>query len=601
MNPLLLALLLSSLTVIATGCDTRSQRQGEADYVLTNGKVYTVNTKQPWAEAVAVKGKDIVYVGDRAGAKTFIGDKTVVTDLKGKTMLPGFIDTHSHTMLVMGISSGLMMDTPPDGVGDKAKMLRAVADYVKANPKGPFFSFGGAFEGLVDINRHDIDKIIADRPFFMVAGSGHGGWANSKALEMAGVIKGKPDPIDHFEREKDGTPTGYVGSSAAVFYTMGTLRLISEESVVANANAVLAASSAYGLTTTFQAGHIQGMEEVFLGALEQLEKTGKLTVRMSVVAAFAQRPIHIEPSLGNIEKFLPRYNSELLRVDALKIHGDGDVGGYTTGMLEPFADNPDKGLGMVSFPDQDQLVRFMLDSAKLGVDHIHMHAIGDRTLRQALDAFEQVRKAGYKDMRLSTGHTNLVHPDDLPRFKELDVFADLHAQYALPLDVSKERLGEKRYNERLFHVKSMIKSGARLTIGSDVPAGDENPFRSIAVAISRREMGQREVLPPADEVLSVEETIQAYTINGAHMLGMEEIIGSIEVGKRSDLIVLDRNLFDLSPEEIALTRVVSTMMNGRVVYDDSVGREEGAEDLIEVLEDFDFCSSIDEHDHVHGK
>ncbi len=565
-----------------------------ADYVLTNGKVYTVNDGQPWAEAVAISGSDITYVGNNAGAQAFIGDDTVVADLGGKMMLPGFIDTHSHSALVSAISSGLMMDTPPDGMGDKDKMLRAVADWVEANPEGPFFSFGGAFEGLVDISRQDIDKIIADRPFLMIAASGHGGWANSKALEMVGVVKGKPDPIDHFGREQDGTPDGYVGSAAAVFYMVGNLGLIQEERVIANLGDILATSATYGVTAAFQAAHVQGTEEIILGAIEELEETGRLPVRISFVASFAQRPIHIEPSLANIETFVPRYNSELFRVDSVKIHGDGDMGGYTTGMLEPFADNPDKGLGMVSFPDQDQLVRFMLDSVKLGVDHIHMHAIGDRTVRRALDAFEQVRKAGYTDVRLSTGHTNLVHPDDLPRFKELDVIVDLHAQYALPLGAYKSRLSEthQRYRERLFPVKSMAKDGVRLTIGSDYPAGEENPFRSIAVIISRREKGESEVLPPASEALSIEEAIEAYTINGAYLLGMEDIIGSIEVGKRADLVVLNRNLFDLSPEEIAQTRVLSTMMNGRVVHNDAVGWEDESDDVSEIFEDFDFCSTI---------
>ncbi len=585
-----------ALSTIAIGASGAMAAPPAADYVLTNGKVYTVNEEQPWAEAVAVQGRDIVYVGSNAGAQAFIDDDTNVADLRGKLMLPGFIDTHSHTALVMGIASGLMMDTPPDGRGDKEEMLRAVAEWVEAKPDGPFFSFGGAFEGLVDITRHDIDKIIADRPFLMVAGTGHGGWANSKALEAVGVVKGKPDPIDHFGRETDGTPTGYVGTSAAVFYMIGTLGFIQKEHVAANAGDILAASSACGVTATFQAAHIQGSEEAFLGALEQLEKTGKLTVRMSFVASFAQRPIHIEPSLANIRKFLPKYNSELFRVDALKIHGDGDMGGYTTGMLEPFADNPDKGLGMVSFPDHAQLSRFMLDSAKLGVEHIHMHAIGDRTVRMALDAFEQVRKAGYTDMRLSTGHTNLVHPDDRPRFKELDVMADFHAQYAFPNDLGKSRLGEERYRTRGFPVKTLARDGVRVTIGSDYPAGVENPFRSIAVIISRREMGESEVLPPASEALSIEEAIQAYTINGAHLLGMENLIGSIEVGKRADLIVIDRNLFDISPEEIAETRVLSTMMNGRVVHNDAVGWDAQSDDLIEVFEDFDFCSSHDERE-----
>ncbi len=585
--------ILIGLTAIVSGCANTAKEAdtaSAADYVLTNGKVYTVNEKQPWAEAVAVKGKDIVYVGDRAGAKAFIGDKTVVTDLNGKTMLPGFIDTHSHSACVMGISTGLMMDTPADGKGNKEKMLKGVADWVRANPDGPFFSFGGAFEGLVEITQHDIDKVIADRPFLMIAGTGHGGWANTKALEACGVVKGKPDPIDHFRREKDGTPDGYVGSSAAVFYMIGTLKLITEEGVAANAGQVLASSSANGLTATFQAGLIPGTEEVFLEALEQLEKSGTLTVRMSVVAFFAQRPVHIEPALASIKKFLPRYNSELFRVDALKIHGDGDMGGYTTGMLEPFADNPDKGLGMISFPDQDRLVRFMLDSTKLGVDHIHMHAIGDRTVRRALDAFEQVRKAGYKDVRLSTGHTNLVHPDDRPRFKKLGVIADQHAQYAHPSELGMSRLGEARYRTLGFPMKTLAKDGVRLTIGSDYPAGDENPFRALAVAISRREMGDSEVLPPASEALSIEDAIQAYTINGAHLIGMEKLIGSIEVGKRADLVVVDGSPFGASPEQIAKIRVVTTMMNGRIVHELAKAPEE-PHDLDEIFDDWDCCSS----------
>ncbi len=594
MNMMRLSVSMALTGVVALASSATAQ--DPADYVLTNGKVYTVNEDQPWAEAVAVQGQNIVYVGNNAGARAFIGEDTIVADLRDKMMLPGFIDTHSHTALVMGIASGLMMDTPPDGQGDKEGMLRAVADWVEANPSGPFFSFGGAFEGLVDITRHDIDKVIADRPFLMVAGTGHGGWANTRALEAVGVVKGKQDPIDHFERETDGFPTGYVGTSAAVFYMLGTLGLVQEEHVAANAGAILAASSAYGVTATFQAGYIQGSEEVFLGALEQLEKSGKLTVRMSCVASFAQRPIHIEPSLANIRKFVPRYNSELLRVDSLKIHGDGDMGGYTTGMLEPFSDDPDKGLGMVSFPDHDQLVRFMVDSAKLGVDHIHMHAIGDRTVRMALDAFEQVRKAGYTDMRLSTGHTNLVHPDDRPRFKELDVIADFHAQYAHPSELGKSRLGEKRYRTRAFPVKTLARDGVRVTIGSDYPAGNENPFLALAVVISRREMGESEVLPPASEALSIEEAIQAYTINAAHMLGMDKLIGSIEVGKRADLIVIDRNLFDLSPEDIAQARVLSTMMDGRVVHNDAVGWEDQSGHLSEIFEDLNFCSSHDEHD-----
>ncbi len=591
------AMLVTLTAAITMATSAYAVNATQADYVLTNGKIYTVNEQQPRAKAVAVQGQNIVYVGDNKGAQAFIGDDTTVVDLRGKMLLPGFIDTHNHATLVAGIAIGGHMDTPADGVGDKKKMLAAVAEWVKANPDGPYFTMGGSFEGMVDITRKDIDKIIADKPFVMVAQTGHGGWVNTKALEMVGVVKGKPDPIDNFERDKDGNPTGFVGTAAAVFYLLEALKMIPPEAITANVGLLLEQTASHGITMTAQVAHLHGMEDTMLETIAKLEASGQLPVRINFVASFAQRPRHIEPSLRNIKKFVGTYDSDLFWVDSLKIHGDGDMGGYSTGMLQPFADNPDKGLGIVSFPDQDQLVRFMLDSAKLGVAHIHMHVIGDRTAHQALDAFEQVRKAGYKDMRLSTGHTNLVHKDDRPRFKELNVMADLHAQYAMPLQGYKDRLGDEIYRERLFPVQTLAKDGVILTIGSDYPAGDENPMRSIAVIITRQDVGAGdEVLPPATEALTIEQAIQAYTLNGAIMLGKEDILGSLEVGKRADLVVIDRDLLQSTPEQIAEARVLSTMMNGKVVFNDAVGWGDRKFEQFEAYEGTDFCQCHDEHD-----
>ncbi len=597
MRKSLFGLMLSGLLIDMMGC---SLAEGEpaadaADYVLTNGKVYTVDHEQPWAQAVAVKGTDIVYVGDDEGAGKFIGNDTTVTDLGGKMLLPGFIDTHNHSTLVAGIAVGGHIDTPVDGVGDKRKMLTAAAKWVEANPDGPYFTMGGSFEGMVDITREDIDRIIADKPFFMIAQTGHGGWANTKALEMAGVIKGKPDPIDNFERDKDGTPTGFVGTAAAVFYLIEELKMIPQEAITANAGLLLEATASHGVTTAAQVGHLHGMEDTMMEAMAKLEASGQMPVRISFVASFAQRARHIEPSLRNIKKFVGTYDSDLFWVDSLKIHGDGDAGGYSAGLLQSYADNPDKGWGIVSFPDTDQLVRFLRDSADLGVKHIHMHAIGGRTVRQALDAFEQLRQAGYTDLRLSIGHTNLVHKNDRSRFKELNVMADLHAQYATPLDITKSRLGDEVYRERIFPVQTLAKDGVILTIGSDYPAGDENPMRALAVITTRQDVGgSDEVLPPASEALTIEQAIQAYTLNGAIMLGKEDILGSIEVGKRADLVVIDRDLLQSTPEQIADARVLSTMMNGRVVFNDAVGWGERKYERFEDYEGLDFCVSNDE-------
>ena len=574
----------------AASAATDAANATPSGYVATNAKVYTLNKAQPWAEAVAVRGQDIVYVGDNAGAQAFIGDDTVAVDLKGKMILPGFVDTHCHTLMIAAIASGLLLDTPLDGVGDKDKMLQAVAEWVKTHPDGPFFSFGGAYEGLVDIDRHDIDKIISDRPFLMASGSGHGGWVNTKALEALGVVKGRPDPIDSFGRDPDGTPNGYLGTSAALMYVFSQLRIINANSLRKTIPTVMPITSSYGVTTNFQAGIVQGLEDAAYSAVAALEESGELSVRISAAAYFAQRPLHIEPALAAIKKFSWKYNSEMFRVDTMKIHGDGDFGGRTVGLLEPFVDMPEIGLGMVSFPDTEQLKQFMVDSINGGAKYVHMHASGDRTVRQALDAFEYVRKQGHDETRLSTAHTFMVHPDDVPRFGELDVYPDQMAGLAIGSPHIKALFGEERANNRFFPLKSIIKHGGKLTVGSDTPAGDQNPFVAIS-AMMARQLGDSEMLSPASEKLSLEEAIQAYTINGAEALGWDDIIGSIEVGKRADLIVIDRNLFDLTPEEILQAKVIATMMNGRLVYNDTVGWE-APDEYAEVLGDFDFGWTI---------
>ncbi len=537
-----------------------------ADYLLRNGRIYTQHADQPWVEALAIAGTDIVYAGDSAGAEAFGGKDTVVTDLGGKLVLPGFIDTHDHSMMVMGLETGLMIETPDDYQGDRDVMLQAVRDYLTTNPDGPFFSFGGSQEGAVDITRHDIDRSVSDRPFVMSSATGHGGWANTMALEMCGVVEGQPDPIDSFGRDEHGAPTGYVGTSAAVFYLLSKVMDMPPEAVAANAGPMLQHLSANGITTVFQAGVVQGTEEMYLEVAKSLDDAGELPVRISFAAYFAQRPIHIDSALEALKRLAPIYKSETVWVDTVKIHGDGDFGGRTSALLEPYSDKPDT-LGVLSFPDPEQRDAFMLAIVESGA-HIHAHAIGDGAVRSILNGFEAVRKAGHTDVRLSTGHTQMVHPDDKPRFAELNVTANIFAtNVAVWEDFAIATLGTERYTTRMSPMKSLIDLGARLSFGADSPATPLNPFGHIATSMTRRRVGDTKTLPPARDCLTAAEAIEAYTINGAYQLGIEDIVGSLEVGKRADLIILDRDLFTVAPDEVAETKVLATMMNGKFVYE----------------------------------
>lgn len=551
----------------------------QANFVMTNGKIYTVNAKQPWAEAVAIKGENIVYVGSNEGAHSFIGDKTKVTDLKGKVMLPGIVSAHEHPMLFMGISAGLFMENS----GDKDLMLKTLEEYVKANPEGPYYSFGGAYEGAVEIYRQDIDKIISDKPFVMFASSGHGGWANTKALEMAGITKDQPDPIDHYARDKDGTPNGYLGSSAAVFYLVSKLGLVTAEAVMRQADDILGYISGQGITAMYDAG-VPQLEESVIPVIAELEKQDRLTVRI-VASIMAQRPVHIEAAIENMKKYGPMYSSELFNVNTLKVHGDGDVGGMTAGMLEPYNLRPDYR-GLVSFPDPEQLSTFMIDAAKLGFD-IHVHSMGDWACRHNLDGFEAVRKAGYKDARLSMGHIMFVDEQDRPRFAELDIIANnITADLAHYNPYGDVYFGKDRYATS-WPMKSFLDRGVKLTLSADWPTEDLNPFLGIYTSIVRKRVGDTESLPKDSEKLTLEDAIKAYTIDGAYQIRMEKIIGSLEVGKRADLIIIDRDIFTIEKDEIVGTNVLITMMNGKIVHDEAVDPHD--ENPAKSYEDFDIC------------
>lgn len=541
-------------------------RQGAtpADHVF-RGRIYTQNRNQPWVEALAIAGSEIVYAGDSAGTDALIGGDTVLTDLGDRLLLPGFIDSHDHSMMVMGIQTGLMIETPDDYQGDKAAMLQAVRDFVTADPDGPSFSFGGSQEGAVDITREDIDSIVSDRPFVMMATTGHGGWANTRALEMCGVVQGQPDPIDSFGRDAHGAPTGYVGTSAALMFLLSKHMHLQPASLAARAGPTFRHLSANGITTVYQAGVVQGTEEMYLDMASSLDAAGELSVRISFSAYFAQRPIHIEPALEALKRLAPRYRSRTVWVDTVKIHGDGDFGGHTSALLEPYLEEP-KTLGVLSFPDPEQRDAFMLAIAAAG-GNIHAHAIGDRAVRSILDGFEAVRRAGYTDVRLSTGHTQMVHPDDRPRFAELDVTANVFAtNVAVWEDFAEPIVGAERYATRMSPMKSLIDAGARLSFGADSPATPLDPFVHIATSMTRRRIGDTKSLPPASECLSAAEAIEAYTINSAYQLGIEDIVGSLEVGKLADLIIVDRDILAASPDAIAETRVLATMMNGKFVY-----------------------------------
>ena len=555
-------LIVSAAVLLAlVACARQPATENAADYVFTNGRVYTVNEAQPWAEAVAVKDNEIIYVGGNAGAKAFIRPDTNVLDLEGKVLLPGFIGSHDHPIPTIIVSQGAQLTFSRDA----DTMLAELKEYVEKNPDGPYFSFGGATENTVPTTKEKIDAIISDKPFMMMASTGHGAWLNSAALEKLGVRKGTPDPIDSFERDENGEPTGNLPSSAAAFYALVHLGMVTEESVMAHADGIFDHMASRGITAVMDPGTPPGTEAVVWGAFGEMEKQGRMKVRTQV-AAMAQREVHLEGALAALEKYGPMYSSELFNVNVLKMHG-GSPDGYTSAFLEPYSDRPGF-YGETPFSPEAQKVA-ALAAAEMGYD-IHTHAIGDKNIRQALDTYQAVREAGYDDIRMTTGHTGVVHPDDLPRYAELDVIANTYGlRNAEPDPIFLSRIGPERINY-LQPMGSFLARGVHLSASADWATAPLDPFRQITVFMTRSRPGVEESLGLESERLTLEQSIHAWTMGSAYQLRMEDKIGSLEMGKYADLIIIDQDIFELTPDEIWNTKVLFTMMNGNVTFSDGV-------------------------------
>ncbi len=532
-----------------------------AETVFTNGKIYTVNETQPWAEAVVIKGNNIAFVGSNEDGKALVGDHTEVIDLEGKMMLPGIISSHDHPTFIMSLVSGLIMEDK----GDPKWMLEQLEQYIAENPDGPYYSFGGSFEGTVMITCEEIDAIIKDKPFLMIGQGGHGGWANSLALEMAGVVKGKEDPIDSYARKEDGTPTGEITASPGVFWILKELDMVQKESIIKAAPAILENLNSNGIVAVVDAFISPGAEDAVFSAIGELEKLGELTVRLIMCTAI-QRPIHIENALAKLNEYGPKYSSEFYNINFLKIHGDGAFENRTASMLEHYPDEPNN-FGFLA-ATQEQVIDVMLRAAKDGYN-IHTHTIGDGAVRWALNGFEAVRKAGYNDARLTTGHTMLVAETDKKRFAELNISVNTLSPEARPTEAARLALNKRDF-ENMMPIGSMLKLGVRVGGSSDYPVFDINPFPNMYTMMMRKDRDGDEVLPPEEDKITLEQALRSYTIDAAYIAGIESYLGSIEVGKRADLVVIDRDIFEVSPEEMAETLVLQTMVDGRVVFDRTI-------------------------------
>ncbi|MDB5653005.1 MAG: putative amidohydrolase 3 precursor [Tardiphaga sp.] len=566
------AVAVAPVAIAATGIRAHAQpvaSDAGADFVFHNGPVYTVDTKNPWARAVAVNGKQIVYVGDDAGATTFIGTSTKVVDLQGKMLLPGFVEAHIHPVLGSALSRGIDLQ-----FATKQEILANLAANKDRLIDGVIRGFGWRYSAFPSTGprKEDLDAIWPDTAVLLLAIDGHSAWVNSKTLAMAGVTKDTPDPnpgFSYFARDpKTKEPTGWLVEVEAMMQVLSASMPFTLEYIAASLDDWLPKASAAGITSIFDAGLQIVPNDIGFQHYTDLASAGTLPFR--IVGSYYHNQPEIDP-VPLILDLKKKFQSEFVSASVLKLNMDGVDSPRTAAMLQPYADKADESGSTLLSPERLHDIVRRADAE--GLD-IHVHSIGDRSTRLVLDAIEAAMAANpARDRRHTIAHCQSVDPADLPRFAKLGVIAEFSAQWSVPdtywSEVTSARWGRARA-DTMYRFGSILRSGARVTFGTDWPAAGQystyRPLEAIEVGVTRCEIGVQgqTPLPPLDERITLEEAIYANTLAASHQIRLDHKVGSIEVGKLADLIVLDRNLFDSKPHEVHQAKVLLTLMNGTV-------------------------------------
>jgi predicted amidohydrolase YtcJ len=536
-----------------------------ADLVLSGGAIYTVDAARSWAEAVAIRDGRIVYVGADDGARAWVGPTTRVVELGGRFVLPGFHDSHLHP-----ITGGMRtLRCELSGATTAAEALERVRAYAAAHPDAPWI-VGRGWElylfPAANPRKEMLDAVIADRPVFLTSADGHSAWVNSRALALASVTAATPDP-----------PLGRIERDGATGEPSGTLREEAKQLVSRLLPEATAAERREGIVRAVELAHRAGLVGLFDATVDAIElpdyrevgRQGKLDVHLGI-ALYVDPEKPFAPQLAELLALRRQDWGPHVRIVAAKLYADGVIESGTAALLAPYLDR-DGSRGVLEW-DEGKLREAAIALDREGLQ-LHVHAIGDRAIRVTLDTIAAVRRAnGPRDRRPTLAHIELFDPADMPRFRALGAIASFQPLWAWAdpyiKDLTEPQLGPER-SRWLYPIGSVAATGAVLAGGSDWSVSSMVPLEGIEVAVTRR--GPAEGPGPAwipEERASLATMLAAYTIGSAYAAYREGETGSLEVGKSADLVVLDRDLFAVSPHEISEAKVLLTLFAGREVYRD---------------------------------
>lgn len=530
-----------------------------ATQVYKNGKVYTVNDQQEWADAVAVKDNKIIFVGSNDEVQDYVDSSTKVTDLSGKMMMPGFHDVHMHP--IESASENTQFAISVDETNSE-NFIASIKKASLANPgKGWLIGFGHSIFTLLDSARSPlaiIDEAVSDRPVIIMEQTSHSMWVNSAALALAGFAKDSPHPTGGriLRDENTGELNGILIDNAGNM-VMDIAMAPTSESLQKDYDGLIEFTlpelAKHGITSISDARSFWKRDDhtTWLKA----QKNDAITARVSV-GLWAYPTADDTAQLADLKALYTNEPDSFLKFNQIKLYSDGIIVNGTSAMLAKYNIDligipENKGLNYFS---QERIEQYIAALEPTGFD-FHMHAIGDRGIREALNAVEN---AGTDNGRHRITHVEIVDPADMPRFAQLNVTADAQVagDFTNPehWHENDELIGAVR-SDNAVPIKSLDAAGARVTLSSDWNVSPYNPFIGLQNAVTR-----------APQELTLAKAIKAYTLNGAYVMRQEDKVGSIEVGKLADFVILDKNIFDIEPDTINQTKIVTTVFNGEVIY-----------------------------------
>ena len=536
-----------------------------ATRVLTNGKFFTANKNEPWAEAVVVEGNKIAYVGTTEGALEFAGGEVAAEDLGGKLVTPGLIDGHLHVFAATMFEGLLRLDamTPE-------QMVEAISKDVAAHPELEAYTGMGWFDeafGEAGPNKADLDAICPDKPMAYLSASMHTVLCNSKALEAAGITRDTPD-IDPaggvvYVRDEDGELTGYCKEIASMDKVMGGAKYFDEKAMAKAMEGFQKLCAEHGITSLVDCGTLSFTKFIMSDELCAKVDTDACPVRLNF-CGFAGVAGLYDIAFDDAVEFSQKFDNDRFFCTFHKLFNDGTTETTSAAIPNPYPN----GNVIAPIMTVDELVEKYEACANAGLD-VNIHAIGSDAIRNVLQAAGIVREKGFDDLRIVCSHSSNVYPEDIELFGKYDVFSNTTGLWVSSLSEEMDALTKKLTEAKPYPMKSILNGGARVGLGSDFPTDPTSfpPMQNAECLVTRQPVGEKDgFVHDGEESLSVEEVLLGYTINNAYQMRKEDVLGSIEVGKYADLTVFDQNLFEIDPHEIHDVAVSQTIKDGITTY-----------------------------------